>query len=264
MTWIAAYAGVGAVIGFLAGLLGIGGGMTLVPVLASLFAAQGLSPEHGVHLALGTAMASVMFTATSSVRAHQQHGGVDWRIVRGMAPGMVVGALLSTSVSGWVPQRVLAMAFAVIVFGGATQILLGRKPSRARAMPAAVPQLAWGLIIGAICGVVSAGGAFLTLPFMLFCGVTMHTAIGTAAALGIPVAVVGAAGFIFSGAHAGAMPPWSLGFVYLPALVPLVLASVLTAPWGARMAHRSPTATLKRVFAVLLYALAAKMLWTYW
>ena len=181
MTWIAAYAGVGAVIGFLAGLLGIGGGMTLVPVLASLFAAQGLSPEHGVHLALGTAMASVMFTATSSVRAHQQHGGVDWRIVRGMAPGMVVGALLSTSVSGWVPQRVLAMAFAVIVFGGATQILLGRKPSRARAMPAAVPQLAWGLIIGAICGVVSAGGAFLTLPFMLFCGVTMHTAIGTAA-----------------------------------------------------------------------------------
>ena len=264
MTWIAAYVLAGAGVGFLAGLLGIGGGMTLVPILAMLFTAQQLAPDYSVHLALGTGMASILFTASASVREHHRHQAVDWRIVRRMAPGMVGGTLLSTVAAGWISQRALALAFTVIVFGGATQILLGKKPASARRLPSAAGLFATGTAIGVICGLVSAGGTFLTVPFMLFCGVAMHTAIGTGAALGIPVAVVGTLGYILSGLPVASTPAYSLGFVYLPALAALVVASVTTAPWGARMAHRLPVITLKRVFACLLYVLATKMAVTYW
>jgi uncharacterized membrane protein YfcA len=264
LAWLVAYAAVGAFVGFLAGLLGIGGGMTLVPILAALFSAQALTPDHTVHLALGTGMASVLFTSSASVREHHRLGSVDWSIVRRLAPGMVAGTLLSTLASGWVAQRTLALSFAVIVYGGAIQLLLGRKPHAARILPGFAGTLAVGLAIGIVCGLVSAGGAFLTVPFMLFCGVAMHTAIGTAAAVGIPVAVIGTVGFIVSGWHVASLPPYSVGFVFLPALVALVIASTVTAPFGARAAHRLPVATLKRVFAGLLIVLATKMVLTYW
>ncbi|SFN23865.1 sulfite exporter TauE/SafE family protein [Variovorax sp. OV329] len=263
MTWIAIYFAVGAFIGFLAGLLGIGGGMTLVPVLASMFAAQKFAPDHVVHLALGTGMASIMFTSSASVRAHHRLGGVDWSLVRRVGPAMVVGTLLSTALSAWIPQRALALAFSAIVFAGATQILLGRKPSAARTLPGTPVLIAIGVVIGVICGLVSAGGAFLTVPFMLFCGVSITTAIGTGAALGVPVAVMGTLGYVFSGWNVPGLPPLAVGFVYAPALVGIVAGSVLTAPIGARTAHRLPLGILRRVFACLLYALATKMLWTY-
>jgi uncharacterized protein len=161
------------------------------------------------------------------------------------------------------PQRALALAFAAIVYAGATQILLGRKPSAARTLPSPGALLAIGVLIGMVCGLVSAGGAFMTVPFMLFCGVAMTTAIGTGAALGMPVAVVGTAGYVFSGWRVADLPPMSLGFVYVPALLGIVAGSVLTAPLGARAAHRLPVPVLRRIFAALLYVLATKMLWTY-
>jgi uncharacterized membrane protein YfcA len=264
MTWFAAYLALGAAMGFLAGLLGIGGGMISVPILASMFLAQALSPEHGLHLALGTAMASVVFTSSSSVLEHHKLAGVDWSIVKRLGPAMAVGTLLSAAASGWLPQRALALAFAVIVFGGATQIWLGRKPTASRGLPDTLGLWGVGLVIGMISGLVSAGGTFLSMPFMLWCGVPMRAAIGTGAALGLPVAVLGTVGFVASGWKADALPPWSLGFVYLPALAAVVLASVLTAPLGARTAQRVPIAMLRRIFAVVLYALATKMLLTYW
>ena len=264
MTWILAYAAAGAFVGFMAGLLGIGGGMTLVPVLSALYSAQGLASDHIVHMALATAMASVMFTSSSSVFAHHRMGAVDWSVFRRMAPGMVVGALGSTLASGWLPQRALALAFAAIVYAGATQMLLNRKPSQARSLPAPGPMFAIGLAIGMICGLVSAGGAFLTVPFMLFCGVGMHRAIGTGAAVGIPVAVVGTVGYVLAGLAVPGLPAYTLGFVYLPALAVVVAVSVLLAPVGARFAHRMPVVTLKRVFALLLFILATKMAVTYW
>jgi uncharacterized protein len=233
-------------------------------VLAALFAAQQLAPEHTVHLALGTGMASVMFTSSASVREHHRHGAVDWKIVARLVPGTLGGTLLSTLASGWVSQRALALAFAAIVYAGATQILLGRKPAAARTLPGALPMVAIGAAIGIISGLVSAGGSFLTVPFMLFCGVVMHTAIGTGAAIGIPIAVVGTIGYVASGLSTGGLPAYSLGFVYLPALAALVAGSMLTAPYGARAAHRLPVPTLRRVFAALLYVLATKMLVTYW
>ena len=261
--WLLAYALTGAFVGFLAGLLGIGGGMTLVPILAAMFAAQQFAPGHTVHLALGTGMASVMFTSTASVRMHHRLGGVDWTLVRRLGPAMVVGTLVSTALSGWVPQRALALSFAVIVYAGATQILLGRKPAPGRTPPGTPALVAIGLAIGVVCGLVSAGGAFLTVPFMLFCGLAMTTAIGTGAALGVPVAIIGTVGFVFSGWRVPDLPPLALGFAYLPALAGIVAGSMLTAPWGARAAHRLPVKVLRRIFAGLMYLLATKMAWTY-
>ncbi len=264
LPWLGAYAAAGAVVGFLAGLLGIGGGMTLVPVLAALFAAQQFAPDHTVHLALATAMASIVFTSSASVREHHRHGAVDWALVRLLVPGMVAGALLSTLVSGWVPQRLLALSFAAIVYAGATQMMLGRKPKAHGRLPGPWGVGLAGLVMGTICGLVSAGGAFLTVPFMLRCGVPMHGTIGTGAAVGIPVAMVGTIGYVISGWPVEGLPELSLGFVYLPALAALVLGSVLTAPWGARVAHRLPVKALKRVFALLLYTLATRMLFSFW
>ena len=258
-----AYFATGAFVGLLAGLLGIGGGMTLVPVLAAMFTAQHYAPGHTVHLALGTGMASIVFTSSASVRAHHRLGGVDWALVRRLAPGMVAGTLLATALSGHVPQRALALAFAAIVYAGATQILLGRKPTAGRTLPQGWALAAIGVLIGVVCGLVSAGGAFMTVPFMLYCGVAMTTAIGTGAALGVPVAVVGTIGYVYGGWHVPGLPAQALGFVHGPALLGLVAGSMLTAPLGARAAHRLPVATLRRIFALLLYVLATKMLWTY-
>jgi uncharacterized membrane protein YfcA len=264
MQWILAYVAVGLGIGFLAGLLGIGGGMVLVPILAALFSAQALSPTHGLHLALGTAMASVVFTASASAREHHRLGSVDWALAKQLAPAMALGTLLSTLASGWLPQRALALVFAVIVFGGATQIWLGRKPAAGRGLPGPAGLWGVGTGIGVIAGLVSAGGTFLSMPFMLFCGVPMRRAVGTGAALGVPIALLGTAGYVISGWSVGGLPEWALGFVHLPSLAALVIASMLTAPMGARAAHRLPAAALKRVFALVLYVLAARMVAIYW
>lgn len=264
MIWFAAFAAAGALVGLLSGLLGIGGGMTLVPILAALFDAEALSRDHGVHLALGTAMASAVLTASASVRAHHVRGAVDWRIATHLAPGMVAGSMLSSVSSGWVNQRHLALAFALIVYGGATQMLRGRRAAASVSLPGRGATVTIGVAIGVVCGLVSAGGTFLTVPWMLHCGVPMLTAIGTGAAIAVPVVLVGTIGYVVTGWHAPDLPPYSFGFVYLPALLALVLASGPTATLGARLAHRLPVAVLKRIFAVLLYLLATRMAVHYW
>ncbi|WP_151445534.1 sulfite exporter TauE/SafE family protein [Lacisediminimonas profundi] len=264
MIWFAAYCLAGAIIGFLAGLLGIGGGMMLVPILAALFTAQQFAPDHVVHLALGTGMASIMFTSAASTRAHARLGAVDFALVWKIAPGMVAGSLASALAAGWIEQRALALAFAVIVYAGATQILLNRKPSPGRTVPGPIPLLCVGFAIGIICGLVSAGGAFLTVPFMLWCGIPIHRAIGTGSMLGIPVAMVGTIGYLVSGWSTPHLPADALGFVSLLALAGVSSGSMLTARLGARVSHRLPVLHLKRIFAFLLYALATKMLFTYW
>lgn len=263
MIWILAYIVAGAFVGILAGMLGIGGGMTLVPILAALFAAQAFSPDYIVHLSLGTAMASIVFTSASSVREHYKLGGVDLHIVKRMSPGLVTGSLLSTLAAGWISQAHLALAFSIIVYAGATQMIWNRKPSASRPLPGTPVLYSLGLVIGIVCGLVSAGGAFLTVPFMLWCGVPLRTAIGTAAAMGIPVAIVGSAGYVMSGWNIPGLPEDAMGFVSLIALAGLVAGSVVTAPMGARLAHRLPVLTLRRIFAGLLYILATKMLLTY-
>jgi uncharacterized membrane protein YfcA len=264
MEWLLAYVAVGAFVGFFAGLLGIGGGMTMVPFLVFFFTSQGFPVEHVVHLALGTAMASILFTALSSVRAHHRRKSVDWRVAKTMAPGVLVGTFGGAMIAGALTTRSLTLFFTVFVYIAATQLFIGLNPKATRRLPGPAVLAGVGTGIGVISSWVAAGGAVMTIPFLLFCNVPLLTAIGTSSALGFPIAVAGTLGYMITGAFESGRPAWSVGFVYLPALAGVVVASVLTAPLGAQAAHRIPVKLLRRVFAVFLYILATKMLITLW
>lgn len=263
MEW-AAYLGIGLLVGFAAGLLGIGGGVVMVPLLVLVFRAHGMPAEHVLHLALGTALAAMMFTSVSSMRAHHAHGGVDWKIARAMAPGMLAGSFAAALVAGFIPTRPLAVGFTLLVFYAATQILLDLKPPGSRELPGSAGLFTAGAVIGAISSLLAAGGAFLTIPFLAWCKVPLRRAIGTAAANGLPIAIAGTAGYLIQGLRVPDLPSPSLGYVYLPALALVVTTSMLAAPIGARIAHRLPIKILRRMFAVLLYVFALRMLAGVW
>lgn len=263
-TLIVAFAAVGAIIGFLAGLLGLGGGMTMVPLLTFAFARMGFATEHIVHLAVATATATILFTSIASTREHHRHGAVVWPVVRGMAPGIIAGSLVGPLIVGGMSTTVLATFFGLFVTAAATQILLDRKPKPTRELPGPAGLIAVGGGIGLISSMVGAGGAFLTVPFMAACNVSLRKCVATSAALGLPVAIAGTIGFAIAGYHASNLPPLSIGYVYVPALLAIAVGSVACAPIGARAAHRWPVKALRRGFAFMLYALAAYMLWTAW
>jgi uncharacterized membrane protein YfcA len=254
----------GAFVGFLAGLLGIGGGMTMVPLLTIIFTQQGFPLAHVVHMAVATSTATIIFTALSSAREHHKHGAVLWAVVAGLAPGIIVGSLVGPQIVGGMSTGLLAGFFGVFVAFSATQMLIDRKPRPSRELPGKPGLFAVGGGIGLISSMVGAGGGFLSVPFMSWCNVKIHNAVATSAALGLPIAIAGTIGFIIAGADERGMPAYSLGYIYLPALLSIVVASMLTAPLGARTAHTWPVKKLKRAFALLLYVLAAYMLWKAW
>lgn len=258
--WWPAYLIVGSIVGFLAGLLGVGGGALTVPILVMLFTAQNFPPEHVLHLALGTALAGIVFTSASSLRAHHGHGAVNWQIIRRFAPGIAAGTLLGSLVAGYFPTRVLTLIFVAFIFYAGTEILADRKPAPTRQLPGAMGFTGVGLGIGVASSLVAAGGAFLTIPFMTRCNVKLHQAIGTSSALGFAIAIPGAIGYMVTGWHAAPLPAGAFGFVYLPALTFFVIGSMFFAPLGAKTAHGLPVRKLRRIFAVLLYLLALKML----
>ena len=260
-TWMLAYMALGASAGFFAGLMGVGGGTVLVPLLAMIFSAQHFPPQHVLHLALGTSMAVIVFTSVSSMRAHHGHGAVLWRVVIGITPGILFGTLLGSLLASHIPTRPLAMFFALFVLCVAVQMMLNIKPHPGRELPGKPGMFAVGSGIGALSALVAIGGGALTVPFMAWCNVKVHKAIGTAAAIGFPIAVGGALGYILNGWGTADLPEGSLGFVHLPATAWVATVSVLFAPLGARTAHRLPVATLKRIFAAILVLLAGKMAW---
>ena len=258
--WWLSYPLLGAFVGFVAGLFGIGGGLTLVPFLSMLFSAQAFPEAHLIHLALGTAMATIVVTSVSSMRAHHGHQAVRWDIVKGMAPGLVVGTLGGSFIAGAVATRPLAMIFTVITYFAALQMMLDVKPKPSRSLPATPGLFLVGCAIGLVSSLVSAGGGFLSIPFMVWSNVAVHQAVGTSSALGFPIAVAGVIGYIVSGWNAPGLPPYALGYVYLPAFAGVVAVSYLAAPFGARVAHRLPVKQLKRAFGGFLALLATKML----
>ena len=263
MEW-AAYLGIGALVGFAAGLLGIGGGVVMVPLLVLVFTAHEVPAEHVLHLALGTALAAMVFTSISSMRAHHAHGAVDWKIARAMSPGMLVGSFGAALLAGLIPTRPLAVVFTAFVFYAATSILLDLKPSTTRELPGPAGIFSAGAVIGAISSLLAAGGAFMTIPFLAWCGVPLRRAIGTAAANGLPIAIAGTAGYLVQGWRIPNLPSSSLGYVYLPALALVVTTSMLAAPLGARLAHRLPVKRLRVIFALLLYVFALRMVAGVW
>ena len=256
------YLATGVFAGFLAGLLGVGGGLVIVPVLASHIAAQHFPSGQIMHLALGTSLTSIMFTSVSSLRAHHAHGAVNWQVVRDITPGIIAGTLAGTVLAAQLSTAFLKVFFVVFLYYVATQMVMNIKPKPSRELPRAAGMFGAGGIIGAVSSLVGIGGGTLSVPFMTWCNVKMHQAIGTSAAIGFPIAAAGAVGYIANGWALETLPTYSLGFVYLPALAGLAVASVLTAPFGARLAHRLPVARLKKFFALLLYVLGTRMLFS--
>jgi len=248
--------------GFLAGLLGIGGGMLMVPFLTIILSARGVDAGMAVKMAIATSMATIMFTSLSSVRAHHKRGAVRWDLVRGLAPGIVLGGLLAgAGIFALIKGQALALVFAAFVGFSATQMLRNKKPAPSRQMPGTAGQLGAGAGIGLLSGLVGAGGGFVSVPFMTWCNVAMHSAVATSAALGFPIALANTLGYVLGGWQLPAALPGALGYLYLPALAVIASASVLMAPLGARAAHAMNVQQLKRAFALLLYLLAAYMLY---
>lgn len=256
------YFALGLATGFVAGLLGVGGGLIIVPVLIMQLHAQGLAAGVEPQLALGTSLAAIVFTSASSVRAHHRHGAVEWMLVRRIAGGALVGTLVGALLAARVPATVLKAFFVAFLFYAAVQMWLDFKPAPHRGLPGGTRSALAGGAIGAVSSWVGIGGGTLSVPFMLWHNVPLHRAIATSAAIGFPIALAGALGYGWGGWSAAGLPAGSLGFVYLPALAGIVAGSVLTAPLGARTTHRLPVRPLKRIFALLLATLAARMLWT--
>ena len=248
--------------GFLAGLLGIGGGMMMVPFITIILSGRGVGPDLAVKMAIATSMATIIFTSISSVRAHHQRGLVRWDLVKGLAPGIALGgALASVGVFAILKGSWLALFFAAFVSFSATQMFLDKKPAPTRQVPGTAGLIGAGGVIGFLSGLVGAGGGFVSVPFMTWCNVAIHNAVATSAALGFPIALVNVVGYVISGQGLQNPPPHSVGYIWLPALGVIAFCSVLTAPLGARAAHKLPVKQLKRVFSSILYVLAAYMLY---
>lgn len=252
----------GAFAGFLAGLLGVGGGMLMVPFVTFVVSSRGVEPALAVKMAIATSMATILFTSISSLRAHHRRGAVRWDIVGAIAPGIVIGSLIAGAGAFKILKgAALAVLFAVFVGFSATQMLLDRRPKASRELPGRLGQGAVGTLIGFLSGLVGAGGAFVSVPFMTWCNVPIHNAVATSAALGLPIALASTVGYIIGGWSLPSALPGAFGYLYLPALLLIASTSVLTAPLGARTAHGMDVGRLRRVFAALLYGLAAYMLY---
>lgn len=252
----------GLTTGFLAGLLGIGGGMIMVPFITAILSGQGVASELAIKMAIATSMTTIIFTSVSSVRAHHKRGAIKWDLVKGLAPGIVLGAAIaSMGVFAMLKGSALALFFAAFVGFSATQMFLDKKPTPSRTMPRQAGLVGAGSAIGFLSGLVGAGGGFISVPFMVWCNVAIHNAVATSAALGFPIALANAIGYVVSGSSLTQLPPYSIGYVWLPGLLVIASCSVLTAPLGAAVAHKLPVKQLKRLLAGMLYGLAAYMLY---
>ena len=254
------YMGAGAVAGLLAGLLGIGGGLVIVPMLVFCFSLEHIDPAVTMHLALGTSMASIIFTSVSSFWAHHKRGAVEWPLVKRIVLGIFVGTFLGSCLAARMSTGFLKGFFVIFLYYVASQMLLNKKPKPSRQLPGALGTFFVGNIIGAFSSLVGIGGGTLSVPFMTWCNIPVHRAIGTSAAIGFPIAIAGTFGYLFNGWNADYLPPHSVGYIYLPALVGLVVTSVFTAPFGVHLAHSLPVDRLKKVFAFLLYVVGTRML----
>lgn len=253
-------AGAGA--GTLSGLLGVGGGTVIVPILVAIFTSLTFPPQHIMHIALGTSLATIIVTSISSAYAHHKKQNVHWSAVKLIAPGIVIGTLLGAVLASQLDTVILKVIFAVFVLLIATQMVLNFTPAAHRQLPGKAGTLGMGGVIGVLSSLVGIGGGSLSVPFLIYCNFNARYAIGTSSAIGLPIAVAGTLGFVATGLAEGNLPAYSLGYVYLPAFAGIALASMLTAPFGAYLAHRLPAPVLKKLFALLLYVVGIKMLWS--
>lgn len=261
MVWLT-YLLVGSLSGLLAGLFGIGGGLVIVPVLNYWFAwsSSPIPADARMHFAIGTSLAVIIFTAVSSLRAHHRRGAVLWPAVVRLVPGVLFGGLAGAALADAMSNDLLQRVFGFFVVAIAIQMILNRRPEAGSSLPGVVGFALAGFVIGAVSALAGIGGGLLTVPFLLWRSVGMREAVGSAAACTFPVAVAGATGFVISGWDTGATVAGATGYVFWPAVLGIAMASVLTAPLGARLAHALPVARLRSAFAVFLVIVGVKML----
>ncbi|WP_197488501.1 sulfite exporter TauE/SafE family protein [Methylomonas koyamae] len=260
--WVLSFLVLGAFVGFMAGLLGIGGGGIMVPVLTTIFIYQGTPVEKVIHLALGTSMASIIVTSLSSMRAHNAKGAVVWNIVKIMSLGIILGTFVATFIAVNTRPLYLALFFSLFMAYVSSQMFLDKKPKASRKLAGSVGLLCAGSGIGAVSALVSIGGGSLTVPYLVWQNVDIKKAIGTSAAIGFPISIAGTAGYVMNGWTVTSGSEYTFGFVYAPAVLLISAASFITAPYGARLAHKIPVASLKKIFAFLLILLSLKMLFS--
>ena len=250
----------GGIAGFLAGLLGIGGGMILVPFMILVFNHLHFDQSIIVHMAIASGMATILFTTTSAIWAHHKHGSIDWSLVKSFSPGLVIGSLVGGSeIFEALNTSWLSLFFAIFIVYSSIQMIINKKPKPGRELPGSLGLFSFGTFAGALSSLVGAGGAFVTVPFMLWCNVKPHVAMASSSGLGLPIAVAATIGYMFGSWGNPNLPPGSLGFIYLPAVACIVAVSIFTAPLGAKMARKLNVAQLKRSFGVMLIFLAVFM-----
>lgn len=253
----------GVFAGITAGLLGLGGGVIIVPVLVWLFhTIIPVPPDSLMHIAVGTSLATIVVTASSSILSHHRRGAVLWSAVKKLAPGLVIGTLIGSVIADTLASDTLKTIFGIFLLFVALQIGFGAQPPAHRQLPNWRESLLAGSGIGILSGLVGIGGGSLTVPFLTWCNVSIRHAVATSAACGLPIALTGTIGFIINGWHLNEQLIWSSGYIYWPAFMAIVPTSLLFAPVGAKLAHIIPLDILKKIFALFLVGMGLEMLLT--
>lgn len=260
LEWILSFLLLGAIVGFIAGLLGVGGGGILVPILTSIFLLQGVPVDKVMHLALGTSMACIIITSISSLRAHHKKEAIIWNIVKTMSYGIIIGTFLSTFVASYLNSLYLAIFFTAFMAFMAIKMLKSQKTKKLKSNDNKGNVIVFSTGIGAISALVSIGGGSLTVPYLVSRNLDIKKAIGTSAAIGLPISLAGTLGYLINGWSEVAITNYTIGFVYLPAFFLISLSSFFTAPYGVKTSHYLPVSVLKKLFAVLLIIMSLKML----
>ncbi|MCO1333632.1 sulfite exporter TauE/SafE family protein [Microbulbifer sp. OS29] len=258
---------VGAAAGTIAGLFGVGGGLIIVPALVLVFTAMGVSPEILTHMAVGTSLATIIITSISSVRAHNKKGAVNWKLFGIMAPGVLIGSWIGGATAELLPGAWLQLLLGVFAIVIAVRMWLSGARHNQQAegvgkLPSVPLLVSAGGLIGWASAIFGIGGGSLTVPFLSWCRVQMQRAVATSAACGLPIAIAGALSFGFQGWNNKLLPEWSSGYVYWPAFIGIVITSTFFARFGANLAHRLSPKMLKHCFAVLLFVIGVRFIWT--
>jgi uncharacterized protein len=258
--WIMLYMVLGAVVGFMAGLLGLGGGGILVPLLVSIFTYQGINVDNVVYLALGTSLTCMIISSTASIRAHAARGAVEWQVVRGLAPGIILGAFLATWVAAKLNSAYIALFFVLFMAIVAGQLFVNWQPKPSQKPICFCGLIVAGIGIGSLSALAAVGGGFLTIAYLGYKNVDIKKAIGTSAAIGFPIAITGTVGYLISGWSKALGNSYILGYIDVPAFLAISITSFIAAPYGAGCSHHLPEAHIKKIFAIISLVLSIKML----
>ncbi len=259
MALLGVYMGLGLIVGLLAGMLGVGGGSIIVPALLFLFERNHVAAPVAIKLAIGTSLASILFTSLAAVRAQHKRRAIDWPLATTLAGAAFLGSFAGAYAAGFLPGALLKEIFGVFLGFVAWQLMSGWRPKAWRGLPSRPVLWAVGGCIGAVSALLGIGGGSMTIPFLSACEVDLRRAIAVSTVLGFPIALFGTAGFVLAGQRQVSLPAESLGYVYLPALIGLTSVSLAAVPLGVRLAHRLPVVGLRRILGALLVVVAIQM-----